>query len=285
MSADFSGFGRERLAEAFARRRIRWGKFAGQLRRPRPGGEKLPIFVGGCHRSGTSMLMDTIEVSPHTWVYHESPRNLAFRDYRLRSLPWIARLIEWTRARWVVFKPVCDAHRLDHVLARFPAARVIWPYRRCQDVANSAVRKWGSHHREILAAIARRDWAWLGWRGERLEPALVERIANLYCDDMCLEAAAAFQWYLRNHFFFELALDKDPRVLLLRYEDLVAAPQDHFQRVFSFVGNCPRDGLNLSAISTRSVGKAPFPAIDPRIAALCDELTHRLDAQNSAQGD
>jgi len=283
VSEDVSRFRPARLAEALSRRRTRWTKFAGQLRRPRPEGQKLPVFVGGCHRSGTSMLMDTIEVSPHTWVYHESSYNLAFRDYRLRPLSWIDRLVEWTRARWVVFKPVCDAHLMDHILERFPAARIIWPYRSYQDVANSAVRKWGAHHREIMGAIARQDRAWLGWRGERLDPVVVQCVANLYRDDMSLEAAASLQWYLRNHFFFELALDKDPRVLLLRYEDLVAAPKEHFRRIFSFVGNCPLDGLNLSAISTRSVARAPFPDIDPEIAALCDELTSRLDAQNAAQ--
>ena len=285
MSADLSRFRPERLARAFPRRLARWRKFSGQVLGRSPGTGKHPVFVGGCHRSGTSMLMDTIEVSPHTWVYHESPYNLAFRDYRLRPLAWIDRLTSWTRARWVVFKPICDAHRMDGILERFPTARVIWPYRSYQDVANSAVRKFGDHHREIIAAIARRDWNWLGWRGERLAPEIVGRITDLYRADMSLEAAAALQWYLRNHFYFELALDKDPRVLLLRYEDLVTTPQEHFRRIFSFVGDCPLDGLNLSEISARSVGKSPFPAIDPEIAALCDELTHRLDARNAARGE
>jgi hypothetical protein len=226
------------------------------------------------------MLMDTLENSPQTTVFHESPRSLAFREFRLRSDRMIARLIDWSPAPWVVFKPVCDAHRLDHYLERFPSSRVIWPYRRYQDVANSAVRKWGGHQREIIRAIAGGGEAWLGWRGERLAPDVVETIGRLYRDDLSPEEGAALQWYLRNHFYFRLGLDRDPRVLLLRYEDLVTSPKGHFERIFAFLGDCPLAGLDLSAINPRSIGKASFPGVDPSIAALCEEMMERLDERN-----
>jgi hypothetical protein len=269
-----------RLARAAGRRGRRAAKVARQIARGRSGRTPVPVFVGGCHRSGTSMLMESLEVSPHTTVFHESPRSLAFSAFRLRSDAVIARLIAWSPAPWVVFKPVCDAHRLDRYLERFPAARVIWPWRRYQDVANSAVKKWGDHQKQIIRAIARGGEPWLGWRGERLEPDVTQRVAALYHDGMSPEEGAAIQWYLRNHFYFRLGLDRDPRVLLLRYEDLVTSPKEHFERIFAFLGDCPLDGLDLSRIDPRSIGKASFPAIDPAIERLCEEMVGRLEERS-----
>lgn len=226
------------------------------------------------------MLMRTLERSPHVWVHHESRRSVAFRDFRLRSERTLERLIAWSPAKWVVFKPVCDAHLTDRLLERFPGARVLWPYRRYEDVANSAVRRWGGHHKDIMRAITRGDWEWLGWRGERLSPETVNLILRLYRDDMGFEEAAALQWYLRNHFYFELGLDRDSRVLLLSYERLVTAPKENFERVLSFLGGCPREGLDLGAISPRSLGKSPFPQIDPEIEQLCERMMHRLEHQS-----
>ena len=65
-------------------------KYAAQRMTQKPS-QKLTVFVAGVQRSGTNMLMDALERSFETDVYHErDPR--AFDNYLMRPPEVIARL-------------------------------------------------------------------------------------------------------------------------------------------------------------------------------------------------
>ena len=97
-----------------------------------------------------------------------------------------------------------------------------------------------------------------------------------------MEGAALF-WYLRNQFYFELELHKDPRVLLVNYEEVAENPEERFERIFSFIGS--RFDLDfVSRVFGSSVKKARFPAIAPEIQRLCGELLARFDEQYASRG-
>ncbi len=263
-----------REAAAQARRGARWLR---QRRRLPAGVRPQGVFVVGCQRSGTNMLMWTLERSPDVWVWHEHKLSAAFRDYRLRPTANIERLIASGPAPVVAFKPVCDAHLTDRLLERHPGSRAVWIFRGHTDVANSAVRNFGEHMRDIVRWIARGDTDLLGWRGERLAPDVVDLVREVDRDDLPLEDASALFWYMRNRFFFDLGLDRNPRTLLVRYEDLVTGGEAAFARVFSFL-ETPFDPAFLEGLFSDSVGKNAFPEIDPRIQRACDELEARLVA-------
>lgn len=256
-----------------ARRAIRWLR---ARRRLDPTAPRRALFVVGCQRSGTNMVAWTLERSPLVWVHHEHRLSPAFRDYRLRPTPVVERLIARAPTSLVAFKPICDAHLTDRLLARHAGARAIWIFRGYPDVANSVVRNWPGHARDILRWIVEGDTDWLAWRGERLGPDALAFVSESYRPDMPDEEAAAVFWWLRNHFFFELGLDRDPRVLLVRYEELVSNGETPFRRLFEFAG-VPFEPRFLEAVFDTSVGKRPFPAIDTRVAARCDALLARLE--------
>ena len=77
-------------------RRVRRGsrlalKHAVQRARARRGGPPLTLLVAGVQRSGTNMVMDVLERSLETDVYHErDPR--AFDNYEMRPLEVIRGL-------------------------------------------------------------------------------------------------------------------------------------------------------------------------------------------------
>jgi len=244
--------------------------------------EKTTVFVVGCQRSGTNMLMDTIERAPDAWVYHEDSRSVAFRNYRLRSDEVIERLIRRSYARTVGFKPVCDSHWTDRLLDRHPDSRAIWIYRDYQDVANSAVRNFGAHQADIVRWIVEKDWKTLDWRGERLSESTVDLVHRVYRSDLSPEEGAALFWYMRNQLFFELSLHRDERVLFVRYEHLVGRPGEVFPRVFSFIG-CTLDPVFYAGVFESSVRKHAFPEIDPELRKACEELQARLDAEHAAR--
>lgn len=233
-----------------------------------------PLFVVGCQRSGTTMLLDTLMRAPDLWV-HPEKSSVAYDAFRLRSPGTIDLVTRLTPAAVAIYKPLCDSHLVDRMLAHHDNATAIWLVRRWEDVARSSVAKWGAHHLDIVRAVSAGLGDTVGWRGERVPEELVAQLAELVSADTTAEEGAALFWYLRNSFFFALGLDEEPRMQLLRYEDLVLRPAPTFEPVFRSLGvgwepDWVADVVSSSVSSER-------PAIDPRIASLCDALQERFD--------
>lgn len=236
-----------------------------------------PVFVVGCQRSGTTMLIEVLAHVDDVWVHPEkSP--VAYDDYRLRPPAVVDLVTRLTPAAAALYKPVCDSHLTDRLLATHPGSRAVWMVRRWPDVVRSAVRKWGAHQREVIEAIAAGRADTQGWRGERLPPGLVEQLAGVVRDHGPLSdnAGAALFWYVRNSFFFSLGLQHDPAVLLLRYEDLVRAPDEALPRVLAHLG-VPYDPRVAEGIVDTSTGRPSPDDVPPAVAALCDALQARFE--------
>ncbi len=226
------------------------------------------------------MFMGTVDRSPQVWTYNEGSR-VAFRDFRLRSAERTAWLVRRSRARAVVFKPLCDSHLADRLLEQLPGSKAIWLYRHYADVINSGLRMWGGNERAIRW-IAEGRWLELGWRGERLSLEAMDLVEQHYQAGVSPQEATALFWYLRTGFFFELGLHRDPRVLLVRYEDLVGEPERSFGRCFAFLG-CELESDWLSDVVPSSVGKHDPPALKPEIEALCEQRMRQFDASYTGE--
>jgi len=93
-----------------ALQRRRW-----QARHPIPPGTAVPVYLVGLQRSGTNMLAKGLEASHEVEVRNENDRR-AFSRFRLRPDAVVQSLIAGSRARYVLFKPLCDAHRVVGLL-------------------------------------------------------------------------------------------------------------------------------------------------------------------------
>ena len=265
----------QRLREAapgFARRRV---KHLSQLRFGWNHPKQL-VFVFGCQRSGTKMLMRVLDRSPGIRIYHENHAS-AFSNFRLRSDAVVRALYRLNTAPSVIFKPICDSQLADGLMKRFPEAHGIWIHRKADDVANSAVHKWGDHQRQVIDSLVAGDVERWGWRTDRVPPEVVEAIRGVHRADLSSEEGALLFWYLRNAFYFSLGLDLHPRMRLVRYEDLVLDPAGAFPPIFEHVG-VPYEERFLDRVKTTSVGRRAAPESSPEIRALCDGLTERLAA-------
>ncbi len=240
-------------------------------------GPKRTCFVFGCQRSGTKMVMRILDHSPATRILHENNAT-AFSDFQLRPDPVLRALAAAHPAPSQVFKPICDSQEADRILDRFPDSRGMWVYRNPDDVANSAVVKWGEHQRDIVGAAVAGDLDRWGWRTARISDRILADLRGAWRDDLSPHEGALLFWYMRNAFFFELGLDAHPRMLLVRYEDLVTDPLAAFPALFDQVG-APFDPAFVATVRTSSVGRRDPPDASPRIRALCDDLLARLDAQ------
>lgn len=257
-----------------------------QLRRtPHPTTEKSPVFVVGCNRSGTNMVCAAIGRSPHGWAYQESEFSLAFNAYYLRPAWILERLIRHTPAPIVAFGSILDSQFTDDLLSRFTGARAIWVYRRYDDVANSCARKrWGDHLKDLARWVAHGELERLGARGKRVSDETVRLFGELFREDLSKEDYACLYWYLRNQLYFDLGLHRDPRVLIVQYEDAVLNRERAFRRVFDFLG-FPYDPATIEHIFSSSVSKHPWPGIEPGIQQLCDRLQQRLHTHYANTSD
>ena len=94
------------------------------------------------------------------------------------------------------------------------------------------------------------------------------------------EAAALF-WFVRNSWLFELNLDRDPRVMICGYEELVRDPAATVKRMYGFLGRAFRGERMLPAIHQDSAGQGAGLEFGANIEGLCGGLLARFDALRS----
>lgn len=232
------------------------------------------MWLLGVQRSGTNLLTRSLKESMEIAVYSENHRR-AFDEFRLRDDATIRALIERSRHRCVLFKPLCDIHRAldfwDTGTFSDRPSRIIWAYRGVDGRVRSTVARFGEVERIAMADLAAGDRT--RWQALGLGPAQFALIDSFDWTHESVESAAALFWYLRNDLLLRLGLHERPRVTILSYERFVTEPQatmDRLQRFLGLTGRLPieSDGVRRSA---------PLPLeLNPEIRRHCDELEERL---------
>lgn len=255
-----------------ARRKTRY------RRRNEPVETTRAAFIVGCQRSGTTMALSMLNESLDVDVLNESDAR-AFVECRIKDVQTRKRLLDKSAANCLIFKPVCESHRLDDLLREHPGSRGIWMYRDYADVANSAVTLWGDTTKRFMSDLFQGggDWGGYQWNRERIgDDCLDELRAAAPADPTPHEAAALF-WYMRNYTLFEQPLRDRDDVVIMRYEPLVRDADKGFRRLCAFldVGFSPR---MVRRVSKASVGRKNRPTLCDPIENLCRKMLQRLDA-------
>lgn len=253
-----------------ATRRWRWRR-----RHAVPRGSALPVFVVGVQRSGTNMLLRGLERAPEFEIHNENDRKV-FRRFVLRPDTVVAGAIRRSRHRYVVFKPLCDSHRVTELLT-LPGTRAglaVWLYRDVDERARSAVAKFGDANLRALRRIAAGEGRGM-WQAGRLSAGSLELLRDFDYTTMTPHTAAALFWYVRNRLFFDVGIDRRADVLLFSYEALVKDPETRMRQLCDFLG-CSYQPQLVTHIRPRTA-RPQRVDIDTRVRRLCDELAERLD--------
>jgi sulfotransferase family protein len=238
----------------------------------------VPVYVVGIQRSGTTMLMEALNERPDVGLYRDSdPR--AFFGFQLRSDDVIRNLVMKGNHRCVVFKPLCDSHRVVHLLEGLGTpsrGRAVWIYRGFEGRVRSTVAIWPENNLRVLRAIAEGRGADF-WESGGLSPECLELIQSFDYAELSRESAAALLWYVRNALFFDLELDRRGDVLLMSYERILAEPERSMRSLCDFL-SLPFDRRMAAVIDPNAPSKGPSLEIDARIRAQSVELESRLEA-------
>lgn len=245
-------------------------------------GTAMPVWLVGVQRSGTNMVVRGLEESPQVEVHKENDGK-AFERFRLRPDPVVREIVVESRHRYVLFKPLCDSHRVDGLLALDTptAGRAIWAYRGVDGRVRSALAKFGDTNLRVLTEIAAGRGDDL-WQAQRLSAESLDVLRSFDWTSMDPASAAALFWYVRNQLFFDLGLDRRADVLLSSYDALVADPEAGTKALASFLDLAWHPGL-AAHIERRPPRDAAPLELDARVRRLCDELGARLDAAAGVQ--
>ncbi|MEM8799072.1 MAG: sulfotransferase family protein [Pseudomonadota bacterium] len=247
---------------------------------PGGAGSSRVLLVPGVQRSGTNMIMEVLEQSWQTDVYHEIDRR-AFENYALRDMATLKRVHARSGAELLVLKALLDAHRTRELLDAFSPSQALWIYRHFDDMVNSNMVSWpgGRNRIELLFEDPEKT----GYRAKGMTPATLKTVKEHYRDGMNDASAIALFWYYRNQLFFDQKLDEDDRVVTLRYEDVVTKPHETLPPLFQALGLDFSEKC-ASFIHPRSIGKRPPPDILPHIRELCDTMMDRLSEAHRERG-
>ena len=230
------------------------------------------LFVAGMQRSGTNMLMELLECSFVTDVYHEWDER-AFDNYQMRDREVIDALVKRSGARIFTIKALCELQDLPDLRAYYTPAKVLWIFRSYGDVVNSMMNSFNNMDKQIIRISD--DPESEAWLGKGMSTETHDILKKHVSPDINLANASALQWYLRNILFFEHGFDKDEKVLALSYDKLVRDPEIEIARVFQFSGLHFTNRI-ARKIYAASIGKRPSPVLDEGVKALCENLQQRI---------
>lgn len=237
------------------------------------------LFIVGCQRSGTTMMLHVFEQDLNTQCFAERSRltsNDTARGIRLNSLNLIKRELSKVKAPLIVIKPLVESQNTPKLLDYFADSRAVWMFRNYKDVALSNIKQFGidsglSNLRPII------DNDRNNWRAEFVPEHVRATVSRYFSEDMSPYDAAALFWFVRNSLYFDLKLDEDPRVILCRYEDFVLEPEKHMRAIYQQVGQeYPATGI-ASIVHSNSVKKGKDIEFSPEVEAIVRELQGKLE--------
>lgn len=240
-------------------------------------GAATPVFIVGLQRSGTNMLARGFEANPAVEVHNENDRS-AFDHYRLRDERTVGDIVNASRHRLVLFKPLCDSGRIAAVMDRLPVvaqSRAIWAWRDVDDRARSAVAKFGDANRRALQMIASGS-SGTSWQAVGLSESSLTLTREFDYSTMEPHEAACLFWYVRNKMLFEQRLDQRADFRVSSYASLVADPETTIGAVCRFVGLPWTPDMTAGMEPRTPRDREPLP-VRSRIRDLCDQLTEQLE--------
>lgn len=252
---------------------------------PRNGKPQQVVFVVGCQRSGTNLVMEIFENDWNACTYDEfSKLSSQDREHRIRLNPLadVKQQLARNHAGLVVLKPLVETQNVLRLLDYFPGSKAIFLYRHYRDVAASNLKHWGRQNgvNNLMPIVTGQTG---NWRSENVPEAVRQTVLRLFRQDMKSYDAAALFWYVRNSFYFSLELARCPSVLLLKYEDLVTSPGLHVDRVYTFIGRQPLQQDSIPKIYTTSIKRGRDLDLSPEVENLCAEMLFNLDRAYQAQ--
>jgi hypothetical protein len=241
--------------------------------------EKSLLFIVGCQRSGTTMISKLFNEDLNTNNYGEYSK-LSSLDkigkIRLNPLHLVYQEIKKDKAPFTILKPLVESQNTNILLDYFSESKALWVYRDFKDVASSNLIKFGIQNGiKNLRPIVNDDKN--NWRSENVTEDERKLICRFFSEEMNPYDAAVLFWILRNNIYFKQKMDKNPRVLICKYEHFIKYPDKVLKDIYGSLNQIfPGDNITKS-IHSKSVHKGKDLDISDEIEQLAIDLLNKLD--------
>jgi Sulfotransferase domain len=248
-----------------------------QLFKPNSKQKKI-LFIVGCQRSGTNLMLQIFDNDLNTKTFGEFSKlsNIDEKKIRLNPLHLVKNEFQKVRVPFIILKPLVESQNTLKLLDYFADSKALWMYRDYKDVVSSNLHAFGIQNGlNNLRAIVENDSD--NWRSENVSTDVRNVILTHFSEDMNPHDAAVLFWYARNSIYFELGLDKNPDVLLCKYEDLVLYPEKIVKSIYGTLNqNYPGADI-LKKISSKSLKKGQDVKLSSEIEQLAKRLLDKLN--------
>ena len=239
-------------------------------------GQRKTLFIVGCQRSGTSVVQRVFERDMNAKIYGERSKLSSIEGIRLNPLHTVIRAIQEDKAQFIVLKPLVKSQNVLSLLDAFPDSKALWLFRDYKDVANSNLKTFGTNNgiNDIRPIVEQQPD---NWRSEHVSEHVRSAILPHFSEDMNPHDAAVLFWYSRNSLFFDLGLEANPKVIMCKYEHLIAEPGMVFHNIYQKLGQTFPGEKITEEINSGAFRKGKAIEISPAINVLAQELLNRLD--------
>ncbi len=250
---------------------------------PKPKTQRI-VFILGCQRSGTTMLVRIFERDWNAQTYHEqSILSPDAASLRLLPIAQLERIFARQRAPLIVLKPLVESQHATALLKAWPQGRVVWMFRHYRSVAASNLKKFGERNGiDDLRPLAAGEVE--NWRADSVPAEVRATVQAHFSENMSPWDAAVLFWYVRNALFFAQSLDRNPQARLCRYETVLDAPLSPLRDLYAWLGR-PFPGEHLARL-VHAGAKREIPdfPLSSEVERLAEGLWQQLLAVYAAQG-
>jgi len=240
-------------------------------------------FIFGCQRSGTTILRNTIGKDISTKAYGEGESPYFYPKYtekrlRLRSREELVELLRYDRCQHALLKPLYESQWASRWLNDFPGSKALWIYRNYIDVVDSHIRFYKNLNAEEYIKSALYCNTSYPWINENIDVVTLDKIKPLITKGLGKADSFALYWYLRNTHYHKISTD--PRVMIVKYENLVLDSEYELSRIFNFF-DLPYKQRYTNDIRADAVNRKVAYDIHTDIRKLCEEMSDQLNSHST----
>ncbi|MGK7896659.1 MAG: hypothetical protein AB4372_24330, partial [Xenococcus sp. (in: cyanobacteria)] len=147
--------------------------------------DKKILFIMGCQRSGTSLILRVFENDFNTKTFGEFSilSSQGAKKIRLNPLNIVTTELQKVRAPFIILKPLVESQNAPKLLDYFNNSKALWMYRNYKDVASSNLNYFALNNgiKDLRPIIENKTNHWIS---EKVSPKVRKIILSHFSENM-----------------------------------------------------------------------------------------------------
>lgn len=230
------------------------------------------VFIMGCGRSGTTMMINIFHRDPQVEALDENDPKIS-QNFML-ELPKVSEAITTSKAPVLMMKPILNSFDAAYLLKTHSRSKVLWVIRDYRDMIASSLKQFGTKVSEYIKNFVVYDNGY-NWLARGMPKETQKIISDLDTLNFTSQDWMALVWWSVNRTVVKDKLSECDRFLLVRYETLVREPISVLKSVYNFLG-LQFHKRAIRYIHAAAIGKGAEIELHGQVKDLCQDLSKVL---------